>query len=294
MISVTRGSCEVVADGQPPRICELSGDLARVQQTSIAVGDRVTLLERPDAAPQVIAVQPRTSTLSRPDPMDPRIERVLVANVDDVVIVSATRRPTLKLGLIDRYLVAIQRGGGRPVVVVNKAELLDNSRRAALVRELSPYRDLGVPVVLTSASSGQGISELRGVLSARTCAFVGHSGVGKSSLLNALLGHDMAAIGRVREGDGKGRHTTTSAVLHDLPDGTRIIDTPGVRAFGLWGLDRRSLRHYFPEFDDRPCRYNDCAHDPETEEDCAVKRAVADGTISSARYRTYLRLLHDL
>lgn len=302
VVSIGRGTCTVVqvaAEGAgegegAPRSCELSGDLARVQQTALAVGDRVVLQERPGAAPLVTEVLPRSSTLSRPDPMDPHIERVLVANVDDVVIVSSTRRPPFKAGLVDRTMVAVQHGGARPVVVVNKAELLDDRGRAALEEELSPYRELGLPVVLTSTVTGEGIGALRALLAGRTCAFVGHSGVGKSSLLNALSGQDAATTGRVREGDGKGRHTTTQAALHALPDGTRVVDTPGVRAFGLWGLDRLALRHYFPDLEGLGCRYGDCVHDPEPEADCAVKRAVAAGTVSAARYRTWLRLLREL
>lgn len=294
VISVTRAACEVWQPDGQTLTCELAGDLAKVQRTAVAVGDHVVIAARDHDRPCVTAVLPRRSTLSRPDPMDPRLERVIVANIDDVVIVGATKRPTLKLRLIDRYLVAIQRGGARPVIVVNKIELLSPKKRAALEDDLSLYSELGVPVVLTSALQGEGIDALRQTISGRTCAFVGHSGVGKSSLLNTLIGTQQAAIGDVRRRDGKGRHTTTHSALHTLPDGTHIIDTPGVRAFGLWGLSRDQLRHWFPEFDDLGCRYTDCVHDAEPLVDCGVKRAVDSGEISQVRYQTYLRLLADL
>lgn len=294
VVAVRRGSCEVQAADGPPFSCELSADIATVQRTAITVGDRVRLQQRGDAPPLVTEVLPRHSLLSRPDPMDPRIERAIVANIDDVVIIVAARRPTFKPRLIDRYLVAIQRGGARPVVVLNKVDLLKPRQREELLEVLAPYAEIEVPVFLVSAESGEGIEALRAALSGRTCAFVGHSGVGKSSLLNALMGDAAAETGLVRDGDGKGRHTTTFSALHRLPDGTCVVDTPGIRAFGLWGLTREELRHSFPEFDGLSCRYGDCLHAAEPEADCAVKQAVRDGRIHRVRFDTYLRLLESL
>lgn len=292
---VRRGACEVLVDGADTTIhCSLAPDLAVVQKSAIAVGDRVELEERPDAEPLVIRVRPRRSLLSRPDPMDPGIQRAIAANIDIVVIVMATRRPTFKARLIDRIHLAAHQGGARSAVVINKLDLADDRRRADIEAQLAPYRDLDLPVVWTSTRTGAGIDALRDLLRGRTAALVGHSGVGKSSLINALRDAEHVEVGAVRHKDGKGRHTTTFSALHRLPDGTWIIDTPGVRAFGLWGLDRDSLRKGFPEFDAYPCRYADCAHDAEPEADCGVKQAVASGAINPARYDTYRRLLASL
>ncbi len=300
VVAVRRGSCEVLDDAEVSRHCELAADIATVQRTAIAVGDRVRWVDRPDAEPQVVEVLPRTSLLARPDPMDPSIQRAIAANVDLVVIVLAAKRPSPRLRFVDRVMVAVERGGARPVLVINKLDLLRDKARARLEDELAPYRDIGLPIVFTSTHSGAGIPQLHQVLAGHTCTFLGPSGVGKSSLINALRGLDdsddfeAVEVGDVRRGDGKGRHTTTFSALHVLPDGTRIIDTPGVRAFGLWDLSREELRHSFPEFDGLPCRYADCVHDAEPEADCAVKRAVAAGQIAAARFESYRRLLASL
>lgn len=294
VVSLERGACEVrLPDGQLVA-CALSNDLAQVQRTAVAPGDAVVLQQREDAPPLVIEVLPRRSTLSRPDPMDPRLQRVLAANIDLVLIVSSAKSPAFKPGLVDRALVAVQAGDSQPVIVVTKVDLLDPRKRAALEAELLHYRELGVEVHLVSTVDGEGIEALRQCLVGKVSTVVGHSGVGKSSLLNALQGTETAAVGRVRQGDGKGRHTTTRAELHELPGGGFLIDTPGVRAFGLWGLDLDLLREVFPDLPTTDCRYDDCKHQGEPEVDCAIKRGLSEGRIPAARYRTWLRLLAEI
>jgi ribosome biogenesis GTPase len=196
--------------------------------------------------------------------------------------------------VVDRFLVALEYGGVVPVLCLNKTDLIagDPGETASVAAALAPYRELGIPVFETSAETGAGIEALRTALVGRTVAFVGHSGVGKSALLNALDPGGARAVGAGRSFDGKGRHTTRGARLALLPDGTRLIDTAGVREFGLWGISADELRAYFPEFTDRAdaCRFRSgCTHVHEP--GCAVQAAVAAGEVSPARYAAYLRML---
>ena len=167
--------------------------------------------------------------LSRPDPLNPHLQRLIAANIDVVANVVSTKLPPLRPRLIDRFLIAIQRGGAAPLIVVNKIDL---------DRDLTPlrvYEELGVPVIGCSTKSGEGLDALRAAVSGKTSALVGHSGVGKSSILNALDERLQIATGDLHR-RGTGRHTTTSSTLHDLGGGTLIVDTPGIRELGLWDL----------------------------------------------------------
>jgi ribosome biogenesis GTPase len=289
VLGVGPQQCEVLAEGER-LTCRLSPRV-RERDGALAAGDEV-LLDGPEDAPQVVAVLPRRTTLARPDPHYPVRERVLVANVDVVGVVAALRRPPLQPGLIDRFLVAIERGGAQPLLVVNKVDLcVSEADLASELQCLAPYQQAGVPVVACSAATGLGIDQLHEHLKGRVAAFVGKSGTGKTSLLNALVPGLDARVGEVRASDGKGRHTTTAAVLHELPGGGRILDTPGIRAFGLERLSASELVQWFPDLGSWAggCRYRDCTHDHEP--DCEVRRAVADGHVSEARWRAWLRIL---
>ena len=273
----------------------LAEHLARTQRSSVAVGDRVDLEEREDDSLRVRAVLTRGSSLSRPDPQNPHLERVVAANVDHAVIVAAVRNPDLRQRLIDRYLVAVQRGGVRPIVCANKVDLLgDSAARGEVDAILEVYRAIDVPVLFTSSETGEGIAELRELLADSTSVFVGQSGVGKSTLLNALLPELGLVTGRVRTGDGKGRHTTTSSNLLEGEDGARLVDTPGVRSFGLMDVTRATLAGYFPEFAEHAplCHFRDCSHVHEP--NCAVQGAVEQDSLLAQRHQTYLRLFESL
>jgi ribosome biogenesis GTPase len=271
VVSVTSGKCLVVNE---------SGIFMCRNQLPVAPGDIVALVE----GHRVKRVLPRRTWLSRPDPGNPRREKVVAANMDVVVVVVAAADPPLHPGLIDRYLIAIEQGGADAAICVNKSELGESD---AIERALEPYRKLPAPIVICSARTGAGIDDLRAIIAGKLCVFVGHSGVGKSSLLNALLPGAGAATGDVSGVTGKGQHTTTRSQIYNLSGGARVIDTPGVREFGLWKLKPADVRLYFHDFDEAAaqCRFSDCTHLHEP--DCMVRAQVEAGVIASGRYERY-------
>ncbi len=199
---ITAGACSVRLDGETGDVpAALPSGLAGRQQSELAVGDHV-LVERRDEAHRVTAVLPRRTLLARADPHVARRRRAIAANVDVVVVVVAAAAPPLHPRLIDRYLVAVEQSGALPVLVINKTDLLDEAGRHELLSLLQPYRSLGVPVIPCSVEGGDGVDAVREALAGQTCVFVGQSGVGKSSLLNAL---DAEAAARTGAGTGRRR-----------------------------------------------------------------------------------------
>ncbi|MEN8183395.1 MAG: ribosome small subunit-dependent GTPase A [Myxococcota bacterium] len=289
------GRARVLLDAGGELECLLCPEIAVTQRSDLAVGDRVAVSETEEVA-RVEAVLARRTALSRLDPGGGRpIERVIAANVDAVVVVVATRTPPLRRRLVDRFLVAVERGGARPILCLAKIDLLESEPALdELLETLGPYRELGIPVLACSSVSGRGLPELRAALAGRTCVLVGQSGVGKSSLLNALDPRLGLETREISQSVGKGRHTTTASELLRLEGDIRVIDTPGIREFGLFDLTREELRWYFHEFDApaQSCRFGDCSHVHEP--DCGVREAVAAGGVAEARYDSYQRLLASI
>ncbi len=289
---IEQGACTVLLDDGVRVVARLRSALASEQQSRLAVGDRLSL-ERTEGGEWVVErVLPRRTWLSRPDPHMRHIERVIAANVEPVVIVVSMVAPPLHTGFIDRVLVAAQRGGASPVLACNKLDLAqDAGVESSELAKLGPYREIGIPVVACSARTGAGIDSLSELIAGRLCVFVGHSGVGKSSLLNALMPPLGLTTGAVRTGDGKGRHTTTHSCLYELQRGAMVIDTPGVREFGLGDTDADDLLGGFPELRRHAegCRFLNCTHTHEPE--CAVRAAVDAGLVPPERYASYRKLV---
>ena len=226
-----------------------------------------------------VAVEPRHGILTR---ASRRREHVLVANVDQAVIVMSLVEPELKPHLIDRYLASSEQGGVKPIVCLNKVDLVESAGVSAARSGL--YSQLGIPTLLTSAASGQGIAALKERLRGRQTVFSGQSGVGKSSLLNAIQPGLALRVREVSDVNQKGKHTTTTAELLRLDFGGWVVDTPGIRQFELWDIRPEEMEGFFAEL--RPfvplCAFPDCTHTHE--ENCAVKRGVERRQISASRF----------
>lgn len=292
VVGIWAKGCEVVVDGELLD-CDFAPAIRLDDENDLAVGDLVVVRREPSRN-VVTEIEERSTTLSRPDPLHKHRERVIAANIDLVVHVASVIEPPLRPGLIDRFLIAIQRGGASPLVVVNKIDLVPEELREDLLSPLDPCRAIGIPILLLSTKSREGVEELRQRLLGRTSVFVGHSGVGKSSIVRAMKPEVTIKVQGISVKRGTGRHTTTRATLYELGSDTRVIDTPGIREFGLWQVDPSELRFYFPEFSELAvkCRFNDCLHIEEPE--CAVKPAVESEAISPERYASYVKMVEEL
>jgi ribosome biogenesis GTPase len=257
---------------------------------AVVTGDRVQLSW--DAGRAVVeAVEPRRNQFSRRAAGEREEEQVVAANLDDVVLVAALQRPEFRHGFVDRVLVQCGRAGIPALLVLNKTDLGTEEETGSILGE---YAHAGIRGIATCAKSGRGVDLVREHCAGRRTLFVGHSGVGKSTLLSALLPGEYLAQAEVNEVTGKGRHTTSAAVLYRPDPGTELVDTPGVRAFALWGVDAGDLVEYYPELQPHVggCRFGDCRHDREP--GCALRAAVAEGHVGERRFASYCKLRDEL
>ncbi len=251
-------------------------------------GDRVVYQRTQNNEGVITALVPRDTVLTRPDFSGQ--PKPLASNIDRIVVVSAVR-PELDLFLLDRYLVAAELMGVPPLVIVNKIDLADDEAMTAIRERVSTFRNIGYPVLFASTKRDHGLDELLAELVDHTNIFVGQSGVGKSSLIKALLPDQEIRIGNLSEASGQGRHTTTTTMLYHLPSGGDLIDSPGVREFGLFESDPQQIAAGFVEFASvlGHCRFRDCRH--RAEPGCALREAVDTGTIDARRLESYHRIV---
>jgi ribosome biogenesis GTPase len=283
-----RGRLKRESLGDPPR------READTERLKLAVGDEV--LVEPDTrggAWAICEILPRRSQLARRAPGGAYGERIVAANVDQVVIVFAAAKPEPHPRMLDRFLVIAEANELAARIIVNKVDLVGASD---VHERFAPYERAGYPTHYTSIKRGDGIEGVRQVLGGRVSVFTGPSGVGKSSLLNALFPGLSLRVGEISASVNKGRHTTVGATMIPLPtdDGGFVVDTPGLREVGMWALSAEHLDLCFPEF--RPyiaeCRFADCTHT--VEPGCAVKAAVEGDQVSQARYASYLKLRDEI
>jgi ribosome biogenesis GTPase len=290
----TGGVWQVRTDSGETRPASLRGRLKKETGDAIklAVGDDVVLeRDERDSGWVITEILERRSKLARRAPGGARGERVIAANIDQVVVVFAAANPEPHPRMLDRFLVIAEGNDLKARVIINKIDLVDVDETR---ERFGDYTRAGYPVHLTSVKRGDGLEEVRETLSDRVSVLSGPSGVGKSSLMNTLFPGLNLRVGEISESVNKGRHTTVGAMLHPLPGGGAVVDTPGLREVGMWGLDPDALDVCFPEL--RPylnqCRFRDCTH--AVEPGCAVRAALEAGEVSRARWESYLKLRAEL
>ncbi|MFD2643801.1 small ribosomal subunit biogenesis GTPase RsgA [Pseudomonas japonica] len=263
----------------------------RANLPALVTGDRVVWRAGNQGIGVIVAQLPRSTELCRPDSRGQL--KPVAANVDLIVIVFAPA-PEPHANLIDRYLVAAEHAGIRPLLLLNKADLIDEQNGPALNALLAVYRQLGYPLLEVSAHHGNGMEQLQKMLDGHISVFVGQSGVGKSSLVNSLLPEVQTRVGALSEWSGQGQHTTTTARLYHFPGGGELIDSPGIREFGLVHVSRDDVEAGFIEFADLlgTCRFRDCKHDREP--GCALLKALDDGRVQQQRMNSYRSIIASL
>jgi ribosome biogenesis GTPase len=262
----------------------------------IAVGDEVEFEMEDELENRVMihTLFPRRNYVNRISPANRRLHHIIASNLDQSLLVATLREPRTSVGFIDRFLVTCEAFHIPAIILFNKSDLYGDQEQALFADRKAMYESVGYTVLLTSVQEQQGIDALRSVLQNRVTLISGHSGVGKSSLINEILDDAHIRTSEVSDWSGKGMHTTTFAEMYDLPDGGKLIDTPGMREFDIADIDKSELSHFFPEMRAmlQDCQFNNCMHI--NEPGCAIKEAVIQGHIHEERYVSYCTILDSI
>lgn len=262
----------------------------------VAVGDSIEFeIENEEDRTAIIdEINKRNNYINRQSPRNKYQHHIVAANLDQSMLVATLKEPKTSQGFIDRFLVASEMYHVKPFIVFNKSDLYKTKELDKYEQWKAMYEQVGYKVFLVSAEKKEGVDEVLEMLKDKTTLISGHSGVGKSSFLNVVFPGKNLKTQDVSGWSGKGQHTTTFAEMYDLPFGGRIIDTPGMREFGLVDIEKQEVSHYFPEMRDRlnNCQFNNCLH--YNEPGCAIKEAVGKGEINEDRYVSYLSIMESL
>lgn len=275
-------------------VASLRGKLLHTTKRShhpVCAGDHVKIIEKEEGSFQIDKVLPRKNRISRPSNSFIRKEQVLSANIDYMFLVASVYSPRLNSAFLDRLLAFSNMQQIETIIVINKMDLGVTSEELDIIKS---YRKIGYQVIETSVLDNHNVDIIKEMTKDKISAFIGNSGVGKSSLLNAIDKHVMQKVSATSEYSLKGRHTTKQARLFTLENGGFVIDTPGIKEFGLWNIDYKELKDYFPEIHalSPNCKYSNCIHINEPK--CAVIEAVNRGEIPHFRYENYLKIYETL